>query len=86
MSYLLAVFRSRNQTTAFFQLCASSGIVCAVVNTPREANVGCGISVKFAEGSLAIVRRLLSLHEFGTFAGIFRVRAGLFGRTVERVT
>ncbi len=73
MNYLIAVFRSRNQTTTMFHLCSRNGINCAIVNTPREAYVGCGISLKFQEGDLPKVKALLRQFGASSFAGLFRV-------------
>ena len=42
--YVLAAFRSRTQTMAFYDRLKRVGCMAVVVNTPKEAHVGCGVS------------------------------------------
>ena len=69
MNYVLAVFRSRTQTQNFAFLMRERGMDCSVVQTPPEANVGCGISARFfsrdlyrAEGLAALDEALAAAH------------------------
>ena len=44
-----------------------------VINTPKEAGQDCGISVRFDEKSLAIVKKCLTTKPFRAFVGFFRI-------------
>lgn len=79
MDMILAVFRSRAQTLDFISRLKKLGVRASAVSTPKEANVGCGISARIGEFDLSRARRILSGGEFGAFVGFFRVRAG-YGR------
>lgn len=79
MDMILAVFRSRAQTLDFISRLKKLGVRASAVSTPKEANVGCGISARIGEFDLPRARRILSGGEFGAFVGFFRVRAG-YGR------
>ena len=70
---LLAVFRSRTETLKFASLLRSYRIPCSVINTPRNINVSCGISVKFYAQDRQNVNQILSRRRFDTFAGIYEL-------------
>lgn len=73
MEYCLAVFKSRTQTMKFYERLSNLGVPCSVVNTPRQASLGCGLSVKFPVQYLSHVRRLLGSENYYSYGGIFRV-------------
>ncbi|MDR3318347.1 MAG: DUF3343 domain-containing protein [Clostridiales bacterium] len=72
ISYL-AAFRSRSQAIRLYDLLRASGYSARIVNTPREAGVGCGISVNFPSQNFGSVRALLSRNNFTAFAGWFGI-------------
>ena len=85
MNMILAVFRSRAQTLDFVSRLKKQGVSASAVSTPKEANVGCGISARIGEFDLVRARRVLGCGEFGSFVGFFRVQAG-YGRVyVSRI-
>lgn len=73
MSYILAIFSSRNETLYFANMFRQSGYFAGIINTPKEAGQACGISVKFAENSLVFARKFLAEKPFRSFVGFFRV-------------
>lgn len=80
MIYYLAVFRSQTQTHEFKQLLSSYGVPAMVVSTPRQAEVSCGLSVKFFGGnSLNIAKDILGRRQFASFVAFFIVREGAYG-------
>lgn len=81
--FVIAVYRSRSISTKVYNYLYSHGITCALVSTPRSANVGCGLSVKFAKGDLNALRGKLSQAE--TFVGFFAVRNTVNGAVVTRL-
>ena len=67
----LAAFRSRAQTMNFFQAAKQSNIPCSIVNTPREASVGCGISVSYAPEYHYAIQSVFYRGGFSAFIGYF---------------
>ncbi len=74
MEYLIIAFRSRASVVAFYQLLKQRGISAEIVNTPKEAMVGCGLSVKSSLKYLPTIRMLASSSGYKNFAGIFLVK------------
>ena len=74
MEYVVVAFRSRAQTMKFYQILISKGMVAEIVNTPKEAGVGCGLSVKISISQLIFVKQQVKLASLGSFAGVFLVK------------
>lgn len=70
---LLAVFRSRTETINFASILRSYNVYCVVVNTPRNINVSCGISVKFNAQDKDIAQMIIARRGFSTFGGIYQL-------------
>ena len=83
MEYIIAVYRSRSVSIRAYNYLLSNGITCALISTPRSANVGCGLSVKFGKGVFPRVRQALVGGE--TFVGFFVVKNTMSGTTVARI-
>ncbi len=66
---VLTVFRSRAQALDFLSACKSVGIPASAVNTPKEAGVGCGLSVKFEDKFLPRARAALQKKRYSAFNG-----------------
>lgn len=75
---MLAVFRSRAQTLEFISVLKGNGIPVQAVNTPREANVGCGISARFDEPFLERVRYFLGRKRYSSFSGVMKKSGNVF--------
>ncbi len=75
MDYILVSFRSRESTIKFSKILLNNGIFCEVVNTPKEAGVGCGLSVKIKSQSFAVVKRAVFSTSLKGFAGFFLVKS-----------
>ena len=73
MSFCIAVFRSRNETLYLANLLNSSGIRVSIINTPKDAGLTCGISVRFDERMLENVKRIILSKPFRTFSGFYRI-------------
>lgn len=74
MDSVIAVFRSRSETLGYSNLLRSYGVDVKVINTPREVNVSCGISVKFDIAYIKEARDILTRRRFDTFAGFYLVK------------
>lgn len=86
MRYVIAVFRSRNETLFFANLLRQNGLYSFVINTPKEAGQACGISVKFDEKTFSFAKKLLQSKPFRAFQGFYRIIDGLNGNmTIEKI-
>ena len=85
MEYLAVAFRSRAHTMKFYEMLKSIGVGGQIINTPKEAGVGCGLSVRVSPQSLLTVRRAVRVASLPSFAGIFSVVQYLGRRTVKSI-
>ena len=83
MDYIIASFRSRAHTIKFYNLLRSNDIGVELINTPKEAGVGCGLSVKFKKEQLSFVRQGVYRANLPSFAGFFAVKE-IGGRRIIR--
>ena len=83
MEYMVASFRSRAHTVSFHSFLAQNGIPSEIINTPKEAGVGCGLSVKFSPSLLPLVKKGVKITDLSSFAGFFQVKI-LSGRRLVR--
>ena len=79
MTEVLAVFRSRAQAIDCNTRLNHSGIRSAVINTPKEANVGCGLSVKIPANQLARAKMLIANARYSAFYGYYTMQ-NVYGR------
>ena len=75
---MLAVFSSRSQTLDCIAALRGMGVPARAVSTPKEAGVGCGLSVRFEEGFLPRVKLLLIKRPYSSFAGVMRQTGSSF--------
>ena len=73
MTEILAVFRSRSQAIDCMQRLRAAKIAASLVNTPREANIGCGLSIRFAQPAAARVRTVITGANYSAFYGYMTV-------------
>ncbi|MBO5045787.1 MAG: DUF3343 domain-containing protein [Clostridia bacterium] len=66
---VVAVFRSRAQALGYLSALKNIGVVASAVNTPKEANVGCGISVKLDVRFLPRAENVLKSGRYSSFSG-----------------
>lgn len=85
MEYVAVTFRSRAQTVRFYEYLSGYGVRGEIINTPKEAGVGCGLSVKIPVAVFPIAKRAAKSFDGGSFAGFFLVRTVYGKRTVQRV-
>jgi hypothetical protein len=83
MEYLIVVFRSRTQVVKFYDLLTKYNIPASIINTPREACLGCGLSVKTDVNNFEYARRLLAASDLNSFAGFFLVKESGRHKTVK---
>ena len=74
MDYIIVAFRSRLHTIKFANILRERGSAMEIVNTPKEAGVGCGLSVKIRKESLEVAKKLVLMSGLSSFAGFFIVK------------
>lgn len=72
MTYYIAVFTSRTETIRFNEILNRNNVSSQVINTPREASVGCGVSVKFSPQDFENVKRIYGSVNL-SLTGFFKV-------------
>ena len=80
MTEILAVFRSRSQAVDCNARLGRYGIKSTLINTPKEANVGCGLSVKFTENYLSRAKTVIKGGNYSAFYGYY-IMKNVYGRT-----
>jgi hypothetical protein len=73
MEYVVVAFRSRAHTVKFAEILRRGGISVEIINTPKEAGVGCGLSVKVSKSDFLTVKRVAFSLGLSSFAGCFLV-------------
>lgn len=81
MTEVLAVFRSRSQALDCNMRLRARGVPSNLINTPKEANIGCGLSVKFAVNMLFRAKPLILSGGYTAFFGFYSMNS-VYGRTV----
>lgn len=74
MGFIAAAFRSRAHTVRFSEFLRRNGVYNEIINTPKEAGVGCGLSVKFSPSNFQIVSCAVKAAGLSSFAGYFLVK------------
>lgn len=78
MEYSVVTFRTRAHTLRFAEFLRRNGVYCQIINTPKEAGVGCGLSVRVSVADTPAAKKAVRITGLGSFAGVFSVayRAG----------
>ncbi len=71
MNYIIIVFRARTETLSFANILRGYGVPFQIINTPRNLNLSCGISVKIPSNKRDIAEEILRRRKFESFAGIY---------------
>lgn len=85
MDYLFVSFRSREHSVKFSKFLNSHGIQNTIINTPKEAGVGCGLSVRVPTKAFATIKKAVRVLGYNSFAGYFMVTEYGSKRVVKSV-
>ncbi len=85
MEYVVVAFRSRAHTVKFHSFLSKNGVPCEIINTPKEAGVGCGLSVRIAPIYTNVAKRGVKITALPSFAGVFSVKTVAGRRLVRSV-
>ena len=80
MTEVLAVFRSRAQAIDCNSRLRTFGVPSGIINTPKEANVGCGLSVKIPQNFLPRAKNIIANANYSAFYGFLTMNTQ-YGRT-----
>lgn len=83
MEYIVVTFRARTDTMKFYDLLKNYGIKREIISTPKEAKVGCGLSVKIDKADFYNVKRILFDNLPKSFAGFFVVTERFGKRSIK---
>ena len=83
MEYILISFKSRSETLKFAELLKKSGVYATVVTTPKEAGIGCGLSVKTENVNLGFIKRAIYYSGSKSFAAVFLVKVQGLKRQIK---
>ena len=73
MTEILAVFRSRSQAIDCNGRLRALNIPSQLINTPKEANIGCGLSVKFPLSASVRAKKVIALANYSAFYGYMKI-------------
>lgn len=74
MTEQIAVFRSRSQAMDCNARLRSYGVPSSLINTPKEANVGCGLSIKIPQNMLQRASAIISGGKYSAFYGFIKIK------------
>ena len=69
--YLIAVFRSRQQATAFLMSLKRAGVEATMISSPASLARGCGVSVRFPAYEKERVMRQGAWQKMTAFDGFY---------------
>ncbi|MGN1372532.1 MAG: DUF3343 domain-containing protein [Candidatus Coproplasma sp.] len=81
MTEIIAVFRSRSHAIDCNRILKALNVPSSLIGTPKEANVGCGLSVKLPYSAFAKVKQVIARENYPSFAGYLKIQS-YGGRTV----
>lgn len=74
MTEYLAIFRSRTQAIDCGARLKAFGIPAKIINTPKEAGVGCGLSLKFSALVAPRAKAVINRANYSAFYGYMRAQ------------
>ena len=74
MTEQIAVFRSRAQAVDCNARLRAYGVPSSLINTPKEANIGCGLSVRIPQNMLARAKGIIKNGGYSAFYGFLSVK------------
>lgn len=85
MEFIAVTYRSRAHTLKFHEFLRENGVYSEIINTPKEAGVGCGLSVKIEPRYFSAIQKAVRITAFPSFAGFFLVKSYGGKRSVKSI-
>lgn len=73
MDFIIVAFSSRTDAMRFKETALKRGVKASIFPTPKEAGVGCGLSVKIYQADIGLVKGLINVPPKLNTLGIFYV-------------
>ncbi len=73
MEQIYVAFRSRQDTLSMAEFLKNHGFNVQIAPTPKQAKVGCGLSLKISPSTFYAVKRAVFYYSLNSFAGFFSV-------------
>lgn len=70
---ILAVFRSRSHSLDYAERLNSYGVVATTTSAPKEANIGCGLCVRFDARYFVRAKAVLKTGGYDSFKGFYKL-------------
>lgn len=74
MSYVIAVFGSRNDTLKFYNRLKQNGVKASVIATPKIPSVRCGVCVKIKWEDYEKVKKIMLGKIETNFLGFYEIK------------
>ena len=85
MEYVIFVFRSRSDSVGFSEFLSARGVRNSLINTPKQAKIGCGLSVRTEKDDYERVIRMLSVMRRVPPYAVFIVVNTVRGKEIRRI-
>lgn len=73
MDFIIVAFSSRTDAMRFKETAIKRGVKASILPTPKEAGVGCGLSVKIYQADVSLVKSLINIPPKLNAVGVFYV-------------
>lgn len=83
MQYVISVFSSRRDAIAMYDYLLRRRLPTAIINTPRELSVSCGISVQSPVAHRQMV--MAAARAFDTYLGSYLITRQGLRQTIDRL-
>ena len=70
---ILAVFRSRSHSLDFAERLNRYGVEASITSAPKEANIGCGLCVRFDARYFVRANAILKTGRYSSFKGFYKL-------------
>ena len=80
MKYFFVAFSSRSQAMRLFESLKRACITASLINTPKAASLGCGLSVKFGPCDFVRVSETVKCDGYTAVHGFFEYSCGAVHR------
>lgn len=85
MEYIAITFRSRSHTMRAYETLKRFSVASSIINTPKEAGVGCGLSVRIPTERFSFCKKVVFRLNLNSFAGFFLVKQVANKRIVKSI-
>ncbi len=70
---ILAVFRSRSHSLDYAERLNAYGVMATTTSAPKEANIGCGLCVRFDARYFVRAKAILKTGGYASFKGFYKL-------------